>query len=294
MELRYYRPVPVDGRITTNFGDELNRILWPEIFPDVFDEDKGAAFFGIGSLLGYPKADDAQTRHKIIFGTGAAMAEAGRREPSDGRWKFYGVRGPLTCRSYGLEPELGLSDPAVLCARRWQRDAMPQYEFGYMPHISEAEGWSDFLAARCREEGVRYIDPRDGVEEVMAAIGSIDCMIAEAMHGAIVADAVRVPWIPVFTTRRPHRFKWTDWCRSLGMEFEPMWIGNLASLASRRGLRGGWINGPSALVFRRMLRKAKNGRRFLSTDARIEQSLNAYDRAAEAFRADLAQGCFAD
>jgi len=37
------------------------------------------------------------------------------------------------------------------------------------------------------------------------------------MHAAIVADALRVPWISVTTTPEFLAFKWADWAASLGM-----------------------------------------------------------------------------
>ena len=41
------------------------------------------------------------------------------------------------------------------------------------------------------------------------------------MHGAIVADALRVPWIPVHTDTNILSFKWQDWCLSTGVEYVP-------------------------------------------------------------------------
>jgi succinoglycan biosynthesis protein ExoV len=39
------------------------------------------------------------------------------------------------------------------------------------------------------------------------------------MHGAIIADSVRVPWVPVkFHVHEP--FKWSDWCESVELRYQ--------------------------------------------------------------------------
>ncbi|MEM8612949.1 MAG: polysaccharide pyruvyl transferase family protein, partial [Cyanobacteria bacterium P01_H01_bin.105] len=43
----------------------------------------------------------------------------------------------------------------------------------------------------------------------------------EAMHGAIVADALRTAWIPIVTSPRILSFKWRDWCASIGVPYRP-------------------------------------------------------------------------
>ena len=45
-------------------------------------------------------------------------------------------------------------------------------------------------------------------------------MLAESLHAAIIADAFRVPWIPV---RIGHKFlagKWTDWAAGIGVTLQ--------------------------------------------------------------------------
>jgi succinoglycan biosynthesis protein ExoV len=44
------------------------------------------------------------------------------------------------------------------------------------------------------------------------------------MHGAILADAFRVPWIAVSSSRSINSFKWNDWARSLGVTYAPKHI----------------------------------------------------------------------
>ena len=48
-----------------------------------------------------------------------------------------------------------------------------------------------------------------------------DLLITEALHGAVVADALRVPWISVRAYGHILPFKWHDWCESLGLRYEP-------------------------------------------------------------------------
>ena len=261
MLLHYWRPPPEDTTPVTNFGDELNTVLWPKLLGDsFFDDDSGVMFLGIGSLLGWPKTGDPTRRHRIVFGSGAAFAEAAQREPADERWHFYGVRGPSTVEAYGLDPLLGITDPAILVAQCYERHD-PTHRFGYMPHLAEAREWSSMLSDVCEQMGVRYIDPRDDVESVIAAIGSVSVMVAEAMHSAIVADALRVPWVPVYTTRRPHRFKWTDWCSSMDLEYQPWWIGNASSWGARVGVRATVLDRAAGSLFVSRFRRVHHARR---------------------------------
>jgi succinoglycan biosynthesis protein ExoV len=41
------------------------------------------------------------------------------------------------------------------------------------------------------------------------------------MHAAIVADALRVPWIPVVLSPQSNSFKWLDWTLSLSLPYNP-------------------------------------------------------------------------
>ena len=64
-----------------------------------------------------------------------------------------------------------------------------------MPHQMSARrvNWEPI----CREVGLRYVDPRWPVARILEELCQTGVLITEAMHGAIVADALRIPWTPV-------------------------------------------------------------------------------------------------
>jgi succinoglycan biosynthesis protein ExoV len=241
MKLFMWRgPVP-------NFGDDLNTWIWPQVIPGVLDEDDTRLFVGIGTLL----TNRLPPQPKIVFGSGAGYV--GMPDLRRGAWSFYCVRGPLTAAALGLPEKSAVCDPGILVRRLLKGpSAQGAGRVGFMPHWSSAASgrWREV----CRAADMDYIDPSDAVPDVLAAISRCRLLISEAMHGAIVADALRVPWVPIRIRRNALPFKWRDWCQSVGLDYTPVQLpsssaeealllhygqlrGHLVKASRRRGVR---------------------------------------------------------
>ena len=215
-----------------NFGDELNVWLWSRLLPNFFDEDDSTLFLGIGSILFDFFPRDSK---KIVFGSGY-----GGYTPLpkiDEHWQFYFVRGRLTAGILGIDPTLALGDAAILLRSCIELRSQRKYTVSFMPHWESAVNgtWSEV----CSAAGMHYIDPCASVEQVLNDIMSSELVITEAMHGAIVSDALRVPWIPIAPIQGEHRMKWFDWASALDLSLEAskLYVSNAfeLSLAMTRG-----------------------------------------------------------
>ncbi|MEM7716000.1 MAG: polysaccharide pyruvyl transferase family protein [Cyanobacteria bacterium P01_A01_bin.68] len=289
MKLSYYK-LPNGER---NFGDNLNPWIWDQLIPDVLDNDESVAFVGIGSLIndGLPY----RTRHaskKVIFGTGVGYGKS-TEVKLDESYKIYCLRGSLSAKALGVEEHLGVTDGAVLIRRVYKNNAKKTYRFSYMPHYELAgKGWEIV----CKELGFGYIDPRWTVEEVLSAISQTEVLLCEAMHGAIVADALRVPWIPVVTNSTILSFKWQDWCSSIGIEYKPNYIERLQNPREKQDLLT-----PLRLVRNKIRQRkasqalkqiAMNQPSYLSEDSRIETLTQQLEEKLHLFQQDVEKGLF--
>ena len=202
---------------TRNFGDELNTLIWPRLLPGFFDEDPTELFLGIGSVLDARHAPDAL---KIVAGAGYGGYQP--KASLDKRWVIHWVRGPRTARALGLDATVGLGDPATLLAHAGWPAAGDGDTIGFMPHFESLGRGAWHLAAQIA--GVHLIDPRDEPPAVIAAIRHCRLLLTEALHGAIIADTLRVPWVALAPLSPVHHAKWHDWADTLGLriEFRPL------------------------------------------------------------------------
>jgi succinoglycan biosynthesis protein ExoV len=265
VKLYYYRTG------VRNFGDDLNQWLWPKLIPELLDPTDGYLFVGIGTILNQRIPELPQ---KVVFGAGVGY---GATPVLDDSWTVYCVRGPLTAAALQLSPDMAITDPAILVSTL---DDLPPAttsdRIGFMPHFetsirAELDGLS--LPAVCADADMTLIDSRREVDEVLAAIRGCELVIAEAMHGAIIADALRVPWIPVRCYDHILDFKWRDWCESLQLQYEP------AILDPQQ------LSSPSWTTF---LKSASSARPVMSSDAVARTTIERLQQRLEVLRHDHA------
>lgn len=202
MRVYFYQDVP-------NFGDMLNKHMWQKFFGRLLQQRDDLLMFGIGTLIG---AKVSHTGRTVVFGSGVGYQGKPRNVLKSGEIVF--VRGPLSAQVLGLSPDKAITDPAILAPEVFPASAkndsvifIPHWETSYNPLWKRA----------CQLAGITYVDPLGDVASVIAHISSARLVITEAMHGAILADAYRVPWVPVSTSPRINLFKWNDWAFSLDM-----------------------------------------------------------------------------
>lgn len=201
-----------------NFGDELNTVVWPRLLPGLLDPHGPVLLLGIGSVL---DARHGQIGRKIVAGAGYGGYE--RPASLDRSWHVYWVRGPRTARRLGLPERFGLGDPA--CLLPLVHTPIPTSgprDVGFMPHFESLSrgAWAAAAAAA----GVRLIDPRGDPAAICDAIARCRVLLSEALHGVIVADALRVPWVALRPVAPIHRMKWLDWADTMALEprFHPL------------------------------------------------------------------------
>jgi succinoglycan biosynthesis protein ExoV len=214
MEVVYHR----DPNL--NFGDDLNEVLWQHVLPKRVQESERLVLVGIGSILNEEKLArySEDRRQVVVLGTGTSYG----LPPSNlSRWLIKAVRGPMTAALIG-HPEASVTDGAALLtsAPGLLHTPVERRNVLFMPHHSSLSNghWGE-VAKLC---GFDYASPQMTVAEILAKFAHAKLVVTEAMHGAIVADTLRIPWIPVAASPGIDEFKWRDWTRSLDLPFKPL------------------------------------------------------------------------
>ena len=286
MKLFYYNSRSA-SRPRGNFGDEFNTWLWPQLVGDLLSDRStdNVWLVGIGTILNEYLPTNGLL---CVLGSGFGYGE---KPAINQRAQFYCVRGPVTARVLGLPPTTAVTDGALflrlLRGPATKNAANGLQRPGFMPHY---KGPLDQFREVCFLAGVNFIDPCEVTERVMQQISECSVLVAEAMHGAIVADALRVPWIPARTWPGVNAEKWLDWAQS--MEVDSGFMDIYYRRVSLLNYGGGHpLSRLATRAVARWLRQiAYSGEERLSDKGLLELRLRQLAAALERLRRDVSTG----
>lgn len=214
-----------------NFGDDLNPWLWPRFVPELGTAVARSDFLvGIGTLLNHRLPS---TGNLHVMGAGVGY---GRPMRQDASCHFHAVRGFKSAQALGLPASAVVTDAAVLLRATGVPDSrLSRERVGVMFTGQSLANWD--WARICERVGFSFISCHWSVDKVLEEIQRCDLLLTEAMHGAIVADALRVPWVPITCSEVVLAFKWQDWLSSIDLPYEPIRVAPLYDVDRHLDLR---------------------------------------------------------
>jgi succinoglycan biosynthesis protein ExoV len=237
-----------------NFGDSINPWFWSHYIKKDFSQESNQLFVGIGTLLNDKLPTNAEKIH--IMGSGAGY---GKIPTNMKNWNIHCLRGPLTAEFLGVDRRYAITDPAILINELVKIDSVKEHNCSFIPHVGID---SPRLRHHIEEAGIFYISPAGEPMDVIDAAKKSERIICSAMHGAILAEALRIPWYPVSNSTKILQFKWHDWFQSMEIK------ANLQSIPiiwpqPSSGFRGKVGSGIKKQAFFIFIKNIKNKGKFL-------------------------------
>lgn len=276
-----------------NVGDDLNPWLFHHLLPGLLQDQSKTSLVGIGTLINDVLVERAQAEKIAIFSTGVGYGKQhfANLPTIDDKWKIYCLRGPLSVQALGVSPKFAVTDGALLVRRLYSSDShTKKYKFAFMPHLWQAMNGGDEWKAICEQLGFLYIDPMGTVEQVLSAISQTEVILTEAMHGAILADSIRVPWIAVHTTSDVLGFKWLDWCLSVGVKYQPYSLPKLVNPKGKKHTVQEWLHRQK--VASQLAKLSQTVKPMLSDENHIENLTVELETRLDELKRDLQSGYF--
>ena len=213
----------------SNFGDLLNELLWRQYIDIDKVEDMGIDIFGVGSLI--------NRKTKINFDREIYVMGSGGLKKFKPKWigsaKIGWVRGPLTAEAIGYSRAYGIGDPAILF--KGLENLNHNLKAEQLLVIPHWRTYADFdFAILEKLSNIKFVDPRSNIDKILFEISNSKYILSESLHGAIMADAIGVPWAPIAMSYRFNDYKWMDWLLSISsgdrvVESTPLYLTNNSS-----------------------------------------------------------------
>lgn len=206
-----------------NFGDDLNAWIWDALLPGFFDDNENVRVSGIGTIItsAMPPA-----KKWIVFSSGVGYGYPPANF-GDSSWETLCVRGPLSAEILGLPKDKFITDGAALLNTIAEFKPISDAErkgviFVPHHHALVTGQWERV----CQQAGIEFVNPQSDAKTVIQKIRHAKLVLADAMHAAIIADALRVPWVPLITSSQINTFKWLDWTQTINTPYRPIVLGS--------------------------------------------------------------------
>ncbi|MFO7304222.1 MAG: glycosyltransferase [Gammaproteobacteria bacterium] len=260
-----------------NVGDDMNAVLWSTLLPSLDTLATADWLIGAGTII------DARLNslpgRKVVMGSGFRPGSKPATWGDDMR--FAAVRGYLSAAQCGLEPDVAVCDPGFLVTRAWRCYGTARGgAIGFVPHVY-SERYSA-IAAAAADAGFEVVSPTLDIESFLQRLARCARVYTESLHGAIFADALRIPWARIHACSIYYEgddvanFKWADAFSVLGLDSSA--INSIGLLPIKRS----WSRARAALrplqalaeqrLIRSLRRRQDDERLFrLSDTARLEE-----------------------
>lgn len=201
------------GDRTTNFGDELSRVIVGRIIGH--DPRRANRFekklVALGSMLHAAHDGD------VIWGTGVSGSAIKLNKHNFKTLDVRSVRGPLTrefLKNHGIMcPEI-YGDPALLLPVLFPEfKATFSRDYIVIPHIFDIDNLESLGLQRSDDHVVL---PSEPWEIVVKKILESKFVISSSLHGIIVAEAFRIPARYLRLSERESLLKYTDYYMATG------------------------------------------------------------------------------
>jgi succinoglycan biosynthesis protein ExoV len=204
-----------------NVGDDMNASLWHKLEPSLDEVQSADWLIGAGTIL--DARLDSLPGRKIVMGSGF---RPGAKRVSDADVRFAAVRGFLSAAQCGLDPEVAACDPGFLVSKAWPQQRSDAGRIAFVPHVY-SERYSS-IGAAAEDAGFEVISPTLDVETFLRKLAGCSRVFTESLHGAIFADALRIPWARICACSIYYErsdvadFKWNDAFSVLGLDGAPI------------------------------------------------------------------------
>jgi succinoglycan biosynthesis protein ExoV len=288
MELYYYNE-------KSNVGDALNPFIFNYLLFKYFNGDhayKNINFYGIGTLI-FQHAIDLK-ENNVFFGTGLRDVMFGDKIKPEHNSDFRFVRGPLSSKLLGGKTYI--TDPAYLVKEHPLFEEIIQYTrdrkrkvIGIIPYYIHEDFFKSF---RLPNYEISIINPSKSPEEFLKQLSLCSYVITGAMHGAILADLLRIPWCRLKLNPNSSEssflsdFKWHDWSLSLEISNIPtIDIGYQISISQsfRSKLKNIYIQ---RVLSEAIVNTIKGQSLILSNESILNNKIDQLKDALEAFKRD--------